>query len=211
MKVKLCGFTEELSLLSAIENKADFIGFIFHDKSPRNITPAKAAELAKLIPPHIQKVAVVVNPSLETLHNIAFNLQPQYFQLHNVDNKERVLEIKKAFPQIKIIKAFAISNKIDLEQSIDFTDSADIFLFDNITAGSGKSFDFKILQNFSCSKNWFLSGGLNIDNIDEALKITGAQMIDISSGIEKERGKKSPELIHQFMQCALHSTKRTSL
>lgn len=199
MKVKLCGFKEISSLQSAIENKADFIGFIFYDKSPRNVTVAQAAELAKIIPTSIAKVAVVVNSSLELLQNIASGLQPQYFQLHGSETVERVLEIKKAFPHIKIIKAFSIANKSDLEQSIDFTDLADIFLFDNISAGSGKSFDFKILQNFSCQKNWFLSGGLNISNIDEALKITGAKMIDISSGIEKVRGEKSSELIREFM------------
>jgi len=199
MQVKLCGFTESQSLLSAIENNADFIGFVFYDKSPRNITPANAAELAKLIPSHIQKVAVVVNPSLELLHDIASGLRPQYFQLHGVDDKKRILEIKKSFPAIKIIKAFAISKKIDLEQSLDFIDVSDIFLFDNATSGSGKSFDFNFLQNFSCSKNWFLSGGLNINNIEEALKITGAKMIDISSGIEKVRGEKSPQLIQKIM------------
>lgn len=199
MKVKLCGFTESSSLQSAIDSKADFIGFVFYNKSPRNITPAKAAELAKIIPSSVQKVAVTVNPSLDLLREIVFTLQPQCFQLHDVKSKERIVEIKKAFPFVKIIQAFPISNKTDLEQSLDFIDVADIFLFDNIISGSGKSFDFKILQDFSCSKNWFLSGGLNINNIDEALRITGAQMVDISSGIEKERGKKSPELIREFM------------
>lgn len=200
MKVKLCGFTEKTSLQSAIKNKVDFVGFVFCEKSPRNITPTKAAELAKIIPSHINKVAVVVNPSLDLLQDINLSLQPQYLQLHGLESKERLLEIKKTFPNIKIIKAFAIGNKNDLEQSLDFIDLVDILLFDNITAGSGKSFDLKILQNFSCQKDWFLSGGLNINNIDEALKITGAKMVDISSGIEKERGQKSPELIRELMQ-----------
>lgn len=199
MQVKLCGFTESQSLLSAIKNNADFIGFVFYDKSPRNITVAKAAELAKLVPAHIHKVAVVVNPSLELLHDIASNLQPQYFQLHDVADKKRILEIKNTFPNIKIIQAFAIGKKIDLEQSLDFSDVSDIFLFDNITSGSGKSFDFNFLQNFSCKKNWFLSGGLNINNIEEALQIKGVKMIDISSGIEKVRGEKSPQLIQEIM------------
>lgn len=199
MKVKLCGLTESKSLLVAIENNVNFIGFVFYEKSPRNISCEKSAELAKLIPSHIQKVAVVVNPSLELLHNITSTLQPQYFQLHGSENKERILEIKKVFPCIKIIKAFSISGKSDLEQSLDFTDLIDIFLFDNAAGGSGKSFDFAILQNFSCTKDWFLSGGLNVHNIEEALKITGAKMIDLSSGIEKERGIKSPELIQEFM------------
>jgi len=200
MKVKLCGFTESKSLLAAVENKADFIGFVFYKKSPRNITFDHSFELAKLIPPHIQKVAVVVDPDFDLLRNICHSLQPQYFQLHGAENKERVLEIKTAFPYIKIIKAFSIKDKSDLEQSLDFVDLVDIFLFDSIVAGSGKSFDFTILQNFSCTKEWFLSGGINIRNIEEALKITGAKMIDLSSGVEKERGIKSPEMIQEFMR-----------
>lgn len=199
-KVKLCGFSEITSLQCAIDCKADFIGFVFCNKSPRNVTPQQIQELAKIIPTSIQKVAVVVDADFSLLQDIALHLQPQYFQLHGSESTQRVLEIKKAFPKIKIIKAFSIKQKNDLEQSVDFIDLADIFLFDNIIAGSGKNFDFKILQDFSCEKKWFLAGGLNINNIDDALQITGAKMIDISSGLEKERGKKSPELIKEFMR-----------
>lgn len=200
LKVKLCGFSETTSLQCAIDCGADFIGFVFCDKSPRNVTPTQAQELAKIIPSSVQKVAVVMDADFSLLQDIALHLQPQYFQLHGTETPQRVSEIKKAFPTIKIIKAFAIKQKHDLEQSVDFIDLADIFLFDNIAAGSGKNFDFKILQNFSCEKKWFLAGGLNINNINEALQITGAEMIDISSGLEKERGKKSPELIKEFMR-----------
>jgi phosphoribosylanthranilate isomerase len=199
MKVKLCGFTEKNSLQTAIDCKVDFLGFVFCEKSPRNLSLNNAPALATMVPPSIAKVAVVVEPSLELLQNISSSLQPQYFQLHGNIDFTRILTIKKAFPNIKIIKAFTIQKHEDLEQTIDFIDAADIFLFDSSTGGLGKPFDFKILQNFSCKKDWFLSGGLNINNINEALKITGAKMVDLSSGIEKERGKKSPELIVEFM------------
>ncbi len=202
MKVKLCGFSEELSLRSAIDCGADFVGFVFCEKSPRNISLTRSQTLGAMVPSHVAKVAVVVDESLENLEKIAQSLQPQYFQLHGSENLERVLVIKKHFPNIKIIKAFGVATKSDLEQSLDFIDVADIFLFDNIKSGSGKSFDFEILQNFSCKKNWFLSGGININNIEEALKTTGAKMVDVSSGIEKERGKKSSDLIKEFMQKA---------
>ncbi len=199
MKVKLCGFTESASLLTAVNCGVDFLGFVFHQKSPRNISFEQAGKLSLLVPSSIKKVAVVVNPSLKLLHDINLALQPQYFQLHGQETIEQVLLIKNTFPTVKIIKAFSISEKEDLEQSLDFIDLADIFLFDNASGGSGKSFNFTFLQNFSCKKNWFLAGGLNSSNILEALKITGAKMVDISSGIEKKRGKKSPDLIIELM------------
>lgn len=200
IKVKLCGFTEEKSLLSAIDCGVDFIGFVFHAGSVRNISFENAKMLSKLVPASVGKVAVVVDPNLDLLENIASSLQPQYFQIHGLNDKNRLLQIKEKFPKIKIIKAFGVKQKIDLEQIVDFIDLSDIILLDNVVSGSGKSFDFKILENFSCKKNWFLSGGLNINNIDEALKITGATMIDISSGIEEVRGKKSTTLIQNFMR-----------
>ena len=98
-----------------------------------------------------------------------------------------------------MIKAFSIASNADLNQIKDFVDLSDLFLFDGKNPGSGSKFDWKILHNFSCPKDWFLSGGLNIQNIDEALKITGAKMIDVSSGIEKIRGQKSLNLIADFM------------
>ncbi len=200
IKVKLCGFSEPVSLLTAIDSNPDFIGFIFHEKSPRHITFEKAQELAKLVPASIAKVAVMVDPNLDDLKKASQSLQPQYFQLHGAQNKTQLLEIKKHFPAIKIIKAIAVSAKKDLEQSVDFLDAADIILFDNAVAGSGKSFDWSILKDFHGTKNYFLSGGLNCDNILAALRITGATMVDVSSGIEKTRGKKSDELIIAFMK-----------
>jgi len=200
IKVKLCGFSEPSSLLTAVDLKPDFIGFIFHEKSPRHISFEKAQELAKLVPASIAKVAVMVDPNFTDLKNASQSLQPQYFQLHGTQNKTQLLEIKNYFPNIKIIKAIAVSSKKDLEQSVDFLDVADIILFDNAVSGSGKSFDWNILKDFHGTKNYFLSGGLNCDNILTALRVTGATMVDVSSGIEKERGKKSDELIIAFMK-----------
>lgn len=199
VKVKLCGFSEPQSLTCAIEQKADFVGFIFHEKSPRNITAEKARELGRLVPSHIPKVAVFQNPTLDDLHKAAQSLEPQYFQLHGSQSKQAIQEIKRLFPQIKLIKAFNVAQKSDLEQSIDFIDAADIFLFDGQISGGGKVFDWNFFSDFKSKKPWFLSGGLNCDNILQALKITGAQMVDVSSGIEKIRGVKSPELITEFM------------
>ncbi len=200
MKVKLCGFSEEKSLKCAIESGVDFVGFVFFEKSPRNINFKQAEILQKLVPPSVSKVAVVVDCNIDFLEKINLSLKPQYFQLHGDANIEQIKLIKQKFPNIKIIKAFAIEKQEDLAKSADFTDLVDFFLFDGKISGSGQSWDFSFLQNFNCKKDWFLSGGLNSDNILQALEISNSKMVDISSGIEKERGKKSCELIAEFMK-----------
>ncbi|MCE3254945.1 MAG: phosphoribosylanthranilate isomerase [Rickettsiaceae bacterium] len=201
VKTKLCGFTDKENVDLAVASGADFIGFIFYPPSKRYISPQKAGEISVDVPANIKKVAITVEPSNEQIEQIIQHLKPDFLQLYKID-KKRGLEIKKQF-QIPIIKAFSISDKEDLKAVEDYNEIADYFLFDTKTksvGGSGKSFDWKILENFKTNKNWFLSGGLNINNIEEALEITGAKMIDLSSGIEEVHGIKSPKLIGEFMK-----------
>ncbi len=200
MKVKLCGFKTKASLESAVAQKCNFLGFIFYHKSPRFITPQKAKEISSVVPSSIARVAVVFDADFKYLEEIAADFAPDFFQFHGSETCEFFKKVREKFPKIKIIKAFKIESASDLMQVKDFENYADLFLFDGKVAGSGEAFDWKILQNFHCTKDWFLSGGLNVKNIEEALKITGASMIDISSGIEKTRGEKSPELIEEFME-----------
>ncbi len=204
MKVKLCGFTEEKSVEAAVAAQCNFLGFVFYDKSVRNISVQKAVQLSKLIPKTIAKVAVVVDSDFDFLQQIAQKFSPEFFQFHGNESPEFLIETRKKFPQIKIIKAFKISEREDLDATKNFEKHADFFLFDSKISGemggSGKQFDWKVLQNFNSKKDWFLSGGINIDNIEEAIAKSGAKMIDVSSGIEKIRGEKSPELIAAFMQ-----------
>ncbi len=200
MKVKLCGFTEINSVETAIAQKCNFIGFVFSKKSPRFITPENAAIIARNIPQSIAKVAVVVDASFEYLSEISEKLAPDFFQFHGSETCDFLEKSRQKFPKIKIIKAFPLELESDLSVAKNFESCLDIFLFDSKSAGSGKSFDWKILQNFHSHKPWFLSGGLNAENVLEAIKITGATMIDVSSGIEKIRGQKSPELIQEFMK-----------
>lgn len=204
MLTKLCGFTDEKSVKIAIAEKCNFLGFVFYDKSPRFITPENAAIISKKVPPSIERVAVMVNPNQSLLQKISEKFAPDFFQFHGDETVEFLRKVREKFPRIKIIKAFRIASEKDLELVKNFENAADLFLFDAKIAdkfgGSGKKFDWQILQNFRSKKDWFLSGGLNIENIEEALEITGAKLIDISSGIEKIRGKKSPELIKKFMR-----------
>jgi phosphoribosylanthranilate isomerase len=199
MKIKLCGFTDLNSAEVAVAEKCDFLGFVFCDKSPRNISISSATIITKSLPKTVAKVAVVSDLNHNEIEKIANELTLDFFQFHGNESVSFLTKFHQKFPAIKIIKAFKIKEKNDLKAIKKFENIADIFLFDSCAAGSGKSFDWKILQNFSSKKPWFLSGGLNINNIEEAIKITGATMIDISSGIEKIHGKKSPKMITELM------------
>jgi phosphoribosylanthranilate isomerase len=207
MKVKLCGFTEATSLAAAIANKADFIGFVFAPNSPRYIDPEKVAELARIVPPTINIVAVFANTDLEIIKKVYKNLNPQYFQFHGSETPRFLDKIREIFPKVKIIKAFKIANRQDLKDVRNFESVSDMFLFDSKPktlneplGGSGQAFDWKLLFGFRSRREWFLSGGIDITNALAAAKITGARAIDVSSGIEKTRGEKSVELIEQLMK-----------
>ncbi len=203
MKIKFCGFTEKTSLQTAIDQGCDFVGLVFHPSSPRYISPRDSSKLAELIPAKISKVAVVVDPIFETLEEIMKNFQPNYLQLHGSENVQFIRKIRTKFPEVKVIKAFRIMSVADLQQIQLFENEVDLFLFDSKTqgqqGGSGQKFDWNILKNLTTNKPWFLSGGINADNFRQAIAITGAQMLDISSGIEEVRGKKSSKLIEEFM------------
>lgn len=201
MKIKLCGFSEEKSLKAAIQSNCDFLGFVFYDQSLRNISIAKAKELFSLIPDSIKKVAVIVDPGVELLNKIA-DLKPDYIQFHGNESPEFIKNFQHSYPNIKTIKAFRISEKKDL-QAIEKYDFVDLFLFDskvkNEMGGSGQKIDWSILKDFRTNKEWILSGGLNINNIDDAIKETNATFIDISSGIESGKGVKSIQKIEELM------------
>ena len=199
MKVKLCGFKDEKSIAAAISENCNFIGFIFYEKSPRFVALETAVKISNKIPKTVAKVAVVVDASIEFITEVVQKFSPDFFQFHGNETVDFLCQVRQKFPQIKIIKAFKIEELEDLKKVGDFEKCADIFLFDGKNAGSGKPFDWTILQNFSTSKKWFLSGGLNVHNINEALDKTGAKMVDVSSGIEEIRGEKSPRLIAEFM------------
>lgn len=204
MLVKLCGFTEKTSIEIAIVEQCNFLGFIFYPKSPRFITPKNAAQISSLVPKEIAKVAVVVNPDFQFLEEILAEFKPDFVQFHGDETVQFLQNFSQKFPQIKIIKAFRIAEKSDLEQVKDFEDLVDFFLFDskveNKFGGSGQKFNWQILQDFSSKKDFFLSGGINSDNLEEAVKSSGTKMLDISSGIETAPGKKSAALISQIMR-----------
>jgi phosphoribosylanthranilate isomerase len=209
MKIKLCGFKTQDAINVAVAKHVNFVGFVFEPNSPRYIEPEVAANLSKSIPATIDRVAVFSNNDLTVIKQINKILKPEYFQFHGNETPGFLEKIQEIFPDIKIIKAFQISSYADLRNVHKFQKCCDAYLFDSktinnqdpfsIAGGSGKSFDWKILSSFRSRKPWFLSGGINIKNFSEACKISGAKMIDVSSGIEETKGVKSINMIEKLM------------
>jgi phosphoribosylanthranilate isomerase len=210
IKTKLCGFKNKETIAEAIKQKVGFIGFIFAKKSIRYIEPKKAAEISSDINQNIAKVAVLSDNNINEIKEIINYLKPQYLQFHGNEDFNFIAEIKNLFPEINIIKTIKVLEKSDLFEAEKYQDLADMILFDskiksedNIFGGSGKKFDWQILADFNQESifrdRWFLSGGINQDNLSEAVKITKTKYLDISSAIEEVRGEKSKILISQIM------------
>lgn len=202
---KICGLTDEYSVETAVRSGAAYLGFVFFDKSPRNISPAKAAEISRNAPRAVVKVAVVVNPTNNEIENILQNFKADYLQLHGNESPERVDEIKLKFG-IPVIKAFQVSTSDDVKKSSKYDEVANLFLFDakpsknGLPGGNGISFDWKILKARQFEIPCFISGGLNADNVKQAVAISGMRMVDVSSGVEKSPGVKDPILIGKFLK-----------
>jgi len=200
MRVKICGLTTPAAVEAA--SGADYAGFIFYPPSPRNLTPAKAAVLTKDIP--IPAVAVTVDPTNELLKDILAVFKPAYLQLQGNETPERVQQIKGTF-RIHIIKAFRISTGDDISKAHAYESAADMLLFDacvpkGLPGGTGQTFDWKLLAGKQFRKPWFLSGGLTSDNVEEAMKISGAKMVDVSSSLESSPGVKDPAKVRTFIK-----------
>lgn len=205
MKIKLCGFTDPISINFALKYYPDFMGFIFYPPSKRNITLDQAKRFSKIDFGQTKKIAVIIDDNDNNISKIIDNLQPDLLQLHGDESISRCQEIKDKF-SLPIIKAIAISNEEDISYFAEICKSynqiADFLLFDTKTqekGGSGLSFDWSILGQLNLKKNFFLSGGININNFKEAVEITGANVFDLSSGIEEVKGIKSLDKIKNLM------------
>lgn len=203
IKAKICGITTKEAIKTAVEYKAAYIGFVFFAKSPRNITPEKAAELAKMAG-NAKTAAVLVNPADSEIDDILQHFKPDFLQLHGAETLSEVTRIKNKY-KIPVIKAISVKSGDDIASGKAYEVAADMLLFDakvsgNLPGGNGLAFDWELLKGHQFKLPWILSGGLNIENIEEAVKRTGAKAVDISSGLESEPGVKNPELIKQFLQ-----------
>ena len=203
MIIKICGIKNKDTLLCCERNRVNFFGMIFYKKSPRNILFEYAKILQKIsVNLNINGVGVFVNYNINELEEIIKNLKLQYVQLHGQEDEEYIKTIKKI--DVKIIKSISISKKKDLNK-INKYKSSDYFLFDykplqnELPGGNAKSFDWNILKYLETDKPWFLSGGINMNNIDQIANEINPFGIDLSSGVEKELGIKDNGIINNFI------------
>ena len=202
-EIKICGINDKISMNAALKFKADYIGLVFFDNSPRNISINLSKELLKLRNKLSKIVALTVNPNDEFLSEIKKSVKPDFIQLHGNETPRRCLDIKKRL-NIPIIKGMNVINKLNLMKlTTDYEDICDMLLLDapseTLPGGNGKNFDWNILKDYKSKKKWMLAGGLNIDNIKKAINITKAPAIDISSGLEIKKGVKNHKLIEDFI------------
>lgn len=202
-QIKICGILNIDDAEFCITQTADFLGFIFYENSKRYISYKQASPIIEKIKNRVYSVAVCVNPNnedIDTINNIGFS----HIQLHGSESVDNVYALKK-MTDCKIIKAFGVNNRSDLEIINEYSNLVDMFLLDakpsvsEQPGGNAKTFDWTILEGFLANNNYFLSGGLSINNIEEAKASVKTNFFDISSGVESSPGIKDRKLITQFI------------
>jgi phosphoribosylanthranilate isomerase len=206
--VKICGLSTPETLDVALEAAADMVGFVFFPPSPRNISFPAARELGRRVQGRAEKVALTVDADDAMLTNIVEALHPDLLQLHGRESPVRVSAIHQRFG-LPVMKVLAVETRSDLGAIPLYTKIADRLLFDarapreaTRPGGLGKPFDWHLLENLDLSIPFMLSGGLRADNVAEALRITRAPGVDVSSGVESAPGVKDPEKIRAFIRAA---------
>lgn len=207
-KVKICGLKTPEAVEAAVTAGADYIGLVFFEKSPRNVSIKQAKDLTRLareLSPHVKIVALLVDPADSDVRAVARAVEPDYLQLHGRESPERVSEIK-AMIGIAIIKAAGITTSDDVQSAMQYDQVADLLLFDAkapkgaaTPGGNGIAFDWQALEPAQGQIGFVLSGGLTPDNVAEAIKLVGPMAVDVSSGVEVSQGTKDPELIRHFL------------
>ena len=204
--VKICGLQDATALHAAIDGGAAYVGFVFCEPSRHRLTPEQARPLALQVPQNIQAVGLFVDPSDQEIDAVTTNVPLAILQLHGHETPERVAELR-AHTGLKIMKVIHIAASEDFQKVAAYEKSADLLLFDTKigpqpTGGTGKAFNWGLLQGRAFAKPWMLAGGININNLAEAVAMTGAKIVDLSSGVEDPTGHKDPAKIRALLDLA---------
>ncbi|MEZ5783617.1 MAG: phosphoribosylanthranilate isomerase [Rhizobiaceae bacterium] len=208
MDIKICGLKTDEAVAAALAGGATHIGFIFFQKSPRNLDPEEAGRLRQAARGKAAAVAVTVDADDAFLDHIVEAMQPDMLQLHGKETPDRVAEVKARYA-LPVMKAFSVSSVADLEKIGPYLGIADRFLFDakppkgsELPGGNGVSFDWEILNALPAQTDYLLSGGLNAENVGDAIRLANPPGLDISSGVESAPGVKDTALIEAFFRAA---------
>ena len=208
VQVKICGINSAAAADAALRAGADFGGLVFFAKSPRNLSLEQGAVLAGRMRGRLKLVALVVDESDDRLAAIAAGVKPDFFQLHGKETPARLADIRARFG-IPLIKALPVAEPGDLAKVPTYDDVVEMLMFDASPAagssrpgGHGAAFDWQILNGRNFARPWFLAGGLTPENVARAVEVSGAKMVDVSSGVESAPGVKSETRIAEFVAAA---------
>lgn len=210
IETKICGLRDPAAVDAAVRGGAALVGFVFHAKSPRNLTPQAAAALAARVPAGVRRVGLLVDEGDDRIAEILAAAPLDMLQLHGDETPERVAAIKQRFGK-PVMKAVAIAEAADLDRAARYLGVADRLLFDaKLPAsmagappgGNALAFDWRLIAGRDWLLPWMLAGGLNAGNLAEAVRISGARRVDVSSGVEDRPGIKNPQKIAAFLALA---------
>lgn len=210
VSAKICGVKTPADIAAAAQAGARYVGFVFFPKSPRCLTVEQAATLAAQVPLGVAKVALTVNATDAELDEITSVVPLDMLQLHGKESPERVAEVKARYG-LPVMKAIGIADAEDLPQIDLYSNVADQLLIDakppknaDLPGGNGLAFDWRLLAGRKYWQTpWMLAGGLTPDNVAEAVRMTGARQVDVSSGVESAPGVKDAERIGDFVAAAM--------
>ena len=212
--VKICGLKSAEAVDAALDSSADMIGFVFFPPSPRNVAFDTARALSERVRGRALKVALSVDANDALLRQIIESLAPDLLQLHGRESPDRVSAVRRRFG-LPVMKALPIAEEADLAAIGTYEQRADRLIFDarapreaSRPGGLGRRFDWHLLRNIATAAPFMLSGGLDVDNVAEALRITQAPGVDVSSGIERALGEKDPDRIRAFVAAARRATEK---
>lgn len=208
IRVKICGLRRLSDMAAVVASGAHYAGLVFFPKSPRNLTIEEARSLAFAAPPGLAKVALTVDADDALLDRITREVPLDMLQLHGRESPERVEQIKSRYG-LPVMKAIGIAEEADLGNLLEYGLVADQLLVDarppkeaDLPGGNGLSFDWRLLVGRKWLKPWMLAGGLTPENVAEAIRLTGARQVDVSSGVETAPGMKDARKIADFVQAA---------
>lgn len=206
VQAKICGLNDAAGVDAAAQGGAAFIGFVFFPRSPRAVTPEAAAALIARAPKGIVRVGLIVDADDATIRKIVDVAKIDMLQLHGGETPERVAEVKAAF-KLPVMKALPVTTAADIDGAAAYEDAADRLMFDarppkdaTRPGGNAQAFDWSLLKGRRFKRPWVLAGGLNAANVANAVATSGANTVDVSSGVEDAPGRKNPEKILEFLK-----------
>ncbi len=208
--VKICGLSTPETVTAALDAGADLVGFVFYPKSPRNVSTSTAKALARIARGRARIVALIVDADDSLIDEIAREVDPDFFQAHGHETPRRVAQIKARTGR-EVIKAIKIKSDADVAQAEPYAHSAALILYDAkapetlrdaLPGGNGIAFDWMLIGSKKIPSAFILSGGLTPHNVAEAIRVSGAAIVDVSSGVEKAPGIKDITLIREFIAAA---------